>query len=361
MAYNAGAELISKEFLIHYGMARTLNSADMQKHDESGRKKDVSERVNYREYDYPYALGHGYTGWYSPTQNAEGHTLTMGDSFAWEAHCGRGPLYHDPGSYSDTPGRSEWIKTYLERIGTYAADKIGMDVFKSDKILWPSSRVFLIPPHAGSGIHPVNTHCATGVPGLFAAGNCCGTMSSGASYAGMGFGLNHAMVTGARAGIGAADYASSCKEVKPDKDIVLNIKQNVCNPLERMGGFSPRWLTQTLHGIIVPYYVLGVKHEERLQASITLIKNLKQHIVPKLMAKDAHELRLVHETKSMVLMAEMILKSSLFRTESRGCHFREDYPERNDSTWLAWVKLKDKQGEIKLSKEPVPQKWWPKA
>ncbi|MCK4953715.1 twin-arginine translocation pathway signal protein, partial [Candidatus Bathyarchaeota archaeon] len=62
---------------------------------------------------------------------------------------------------------------------------------------------------------------------------------------------------------------------------------------------------------------------------------------------------------NMVLNAEMRLRSSLFRTESRGTHYREDYPRRDDPNWLAWVKLKEKDGTMMLWKEPIPEKWWP--
>jgi hypothetical protein len=61
----------------------------------------------------------------------------------------------------------------------------------------------------------------------------------------------------------------------------------------------------------------------------------------------------------MALTAEMKLRASLYRTESRGDHFREDFPRRDDPEWLAWVKIKDEQGEMKLYKEPVPKEWWP--
>jgi succinate dehydrogenase/fumarate reductase flavoprotein subunit len=61
----------------------------------------------------------------------------------------------------------------------------------------------------------------------------------------------------------------------------------------------------------------------------------------------------------MVLNAEMILRSSLFRTESRGQHYREDYPRRDDPAWLVWVKLKEEKGGMTLSKEPIPKQWWP--
>jgi succinate dehydrogenase/fumarate reductase flavoprotein subunit len=61
----------------------------------------------------------------------------------------------------------------------------------------------------------------------------------------------------------------------------------------------------------------------------------------------------------MVLNAEMILRASLFRTESRSQHYREDYPRRDDPTWLAWVKLKQEQDKMKALKEPIPERWWP--
>ena len=61
----------------------------------------------------------------------------------------------------------------------------------------------------------------------------------------------------------------------------------------------------------------------------------------------------------MVTSAEMKLRSSLFRTESRGTHYREDFPGRNDAEWLAWVRLKEEGGVMKPFKEPIPAEWCP--
>ena len=83
-------------------------------------------------------------------------------------------------------------------------------------------------------------------------------------------------------------------------------------------------------------------------------------MVPLLIAQDTHALRLAHETRNMILNAEMKLRASLFRTESRGTHYREDYPARNDCQWLAWVKLKQgTDGSMTLSKQLVPDAWKP--
>jgi succinate dehydrogenase/fumarate reductase flavoprotein subunit len=110
---------------------------------------------------------------------------------------------------------------------------------------------------------------------------------------------------------------------------------------------------------MVPYFTLYVKKGDRLQAALTTVEFLRDHLVPKLYARDPHELRLAHETKNMVHNAEAKLRASLFRTESRGTHYREDYPHRDDPDWLAWVMLKDEGGEMKASKKPVPREWWP--
>jgi succinate dehydrogenase/fumarate reductase flavoprotein subunit len=96
-----------------------------------------------------------------------------------------------------------------------------------------------------------------------------------------------------------------------------------------------------------------------LKAALSIAEFINNHLVPKIVARDTHEWRLAHETKNMALNTEMILRASLFRTESRGYHFREDYPRRDDPTWLAWVKLREDQGQMKVYKEPVPEKWWP--
>lgn len=351
MAYRAGAEIASKEFM--YGMH--YFRAGVKQQELAAKEDGISGEINDVSYRFPYAIGGGFSGWYNrPNLNSEGRPVVFP---AWEAHCGRAPLYLDLDTY--TPGQWAWFKEYLKRIGTEQPDKIGLDALKGGKIKWPPSRVMTNSIFAGSGIWPVDKQCATALPGLFSAGNSCATMTSGAMYAGMGFASNHAAVTGTRAGLGAAEYALKLKDSKLDEAELNKVKNTVCEPLQRRGGFSPAWLTQVLQGFTVPYFVLNVKHEERLKPALAMVEFLNKHLVPKLMAGDAHEWRMAHETRNMVLIVEMRLRASLFRTESRGNHFREDYPRRDDPTWLAWVKLRDGQGDMKLYKEQIPQKWWP--
>ena len=125
-------------------------------------------------------------------------------------------------------------------------------------------------------------------------------------------------------------------------------------PLRRRGGFSPRWTTQVLQNALAPYFVLYVKHEARMRAALTTVEFLRDHVVPKLYARDDHELRLAHETANMVANAEMKLRASLFRRESRGTHYREDHPRRDDADWLAWVRLTDEGGDMTPYTDAVP-------
>ncbi|MBT8340265.1 MAG: FAD-binding protein [Desulfatitalea sp.] len=214
--------------------------------------------------------------------------------------------------------------------------------------------------NAGTGgIWVTDKKCGTGLPGLFVAGDCGGTRHNGAFIANVGNGTGPSAVTGKIAGAGAAEYALQAKKMKINEKYIAGRKNIVYAPMERKTGYNPRWVTQLLQNTMIPYFVSYIKHEARLQAAITNVEFLRDHLVPRMYAKDPHELKLVHETGNMVLAAEMILRASLFRKESRGAHFREDYPKRDDPAWLAWTKLKEVNGNMEVSKVAIPKKWWP--
>ena len=205
----------------------------------------------------------------------------------------------------------------------------------------------------------MNARGASNIPGLYAAGDSCSTMQSGAVYTIAGSALMTAAGTGARAGTAAAEYSLNADMPVLVGDGVEEVKKAVFAPFERNGGFSPQWVTQLLQNLMIPYYVMYIKHEKRLQATLTLVEFLRDHLVPKLTARDPHELRMAVETRNMVLNAEMRLRAGLFRKESRGCHYREDYPRRDDPAFLAWVLIKEENGEMKTIKKPIPEEWWP--
>ncbi|MBW1861975.1 MAG: FAD-binding protein [Deltaproteobacteria bacterium] len=245
----------------------------------------------------------------------------------FEAHAGHGPMF----SHYDSGDRYEMV----------GGATLGMSVRKAE------------------GIWPADSKCASNVQGLYAAGDALGNMQNGTVYASGGGSLAGSAVTGTRAGVAAAAEAKQIEKPKIDEKELSRAKNFVLAPMERKGGFSPRWATQILQNTLMPYFIMFIKKEDRMQAALTMVEFLRDHIMPKLFARDRHELRLALETKNMVLNAEMRLRSSIFRTESRGNHYREDYPRRDDPGWLAWVKIKEEEGGMKLYKVPIPEKWWP--
>ncbi len=135
----------------------------------------------------------------------------------------------------------------------------------------------------------------------------------------------------------------------------------VLDPLVRERGYSPAWVTRLLQNTMFPYYVMYVKERGRLETALSQIMYLQNTYAPALKAQDAHDLRLAHETRNMLLNAEMKLRAGLAREESRGTHYREDFPFRDDANWLCWVKLVEKEGAMTAVKHPLPAEWQPDA
>lgn len=125
-----------------------------------------------------------------------------------------------------------------------------------------------------------------------------------------------------------------------------------------LAGYSPAWVTQTLQGIMIPNFVLYIKKEEMLKAALSYIEELRDHHMPMLRAKDMHELRLLHETTNMIISAEMKLKASNMRKESRCSHYRLDYPNLDEENWRAWMNIyKGSNETMQFEKQPFGT--WP--
>jgi len=324
MAYRAGAEILGKEFVDTHS---TRMDTPMGIPNMLGRGRDVPEHLKVL-----VGPGRG-----KPETNAEGKPIPDRPAGAslymytylereFEAHAGRAPIY------TPTPASSK------EVVGGAC---LGMSLRKAD------------------GIWPADANGASSLPGLYAAGDALGNMQNGAAYALAGSAIAGSAVTGAIAGAAAAKQALRMRRLSVDAQEIARAKQAVLAPIQRKGGFSPRWVTQLLQNTMMPYFISYIKRADRLQAALTLVEFMQEHLVPKLSARDPHELRLAHETKNMVLSAEMRLRSALFRTESRGNHYREDYPRREDPGWLAWTKIREEHGRMRLIKVPIPKEWWP--
>ena len=128
--------------------------------------------------------------------------------------------------------------------------------------------------------------------------------------------------------------------------------------MKRDAGYGPAWVTRTLQGIMIPNFVLYIKKESLMKAALAYVEELRDHHSPMLRAANLHELRLAHETANMIINAEMKLKASIMRKESRCSHYRLDYPDMDSKNWEAWLNLyKGADGEMKFEKQPFGT--WP--
>jgi succinate dehydrogenase/fumarate reductase flavoprotein subunit len=172
--------------------------------------------------------------------------------------------------------------------------------------------------------------------------------------------LSGSATQGYAAGQGAAEHAQQATTPTLSDEEIAAVQTAMYAPRERESGFSPAWITQVLQNAMFPYFVLFVKQQDRLEAALSTVTFLREHLIPRITAQDAHDLRLAHETANMALNAEMKLRASLFRTESRGTHYREDYPARDDDEWLAWVLMQmGPDGQMTVTKEEIPDEWKP--
>jgi succinate dehydrogenase/fumarate reductase flavoprotein subunit len=212
--------------------------------------------------------------------------------------------------------------------------------------------------HKAEGLVPINAQGESNIPGLYAAGDALGSHMSGGIYTQIGSSLAGSAVQGAIAGEAAAlavqDHGLPIISSQKRK----LIKNEILAPLRRERGYSAAWVTQTLQAIMIPNFVLYIKKERLLSAALAYIEELRDQQQQMLIAADIHELRLVHETASMILNAEMKLRASMMRKESRCSHYRLDYPQVDTKNWNCWINIfRGTNGEMLLEKQPFDQ--WP--
>jgi succinate dehydrogenase/fumarate reductase flavoprotein subunit len=212
--------------------------------------------------------------------------------------------------------------------------------------------------HKAEGIVPINDQCESTISGLFAAGDALGSYMAGAIYTQIGSSLAGSAVQGGVAGEAAANYAKTVESVSISSEKINEIQTEILAPLKREAGYSPAWVTQTLQGIMIPNFIIYIKKGNLLNAALAYIEELRDHHIPNLRAANMHELRLAHETANMVTTAEMKLKASIMRTESRCSHYRLDYPEVDNENWQAWINIfKGEDGTMQFEKQPFNT--WP--
>jgi fumarate reductase (CoM/CoB) subunit A len=198
----------------------------------------------------------------------------------------------------------------------------------------------------------VNERCETNVEGLYAAGEVSGGVH-GANRMG-GNALTEIIVFGARAGRYAAQYAEGIDWIGAD-EATVNHEYERLSGFFRSQGTAPKTIADRIAGIMLEY--VGVARTEAgLAKALSLIESLRTRDLPDLRAPRGQRFNLgwveAIQVPYMLDVAEMIIRSALFRTESRGAHYREDYPETR-SEWLKHTRVTKAPEAMALGAVPV--------
>ena len=213
--------------------------------------------------------------------------------------------------------------------------------------------------HYSMGGIDCNEDGETSIKGFFAAGECACISVHGANRLG-GNSLLETIVFGARAGNKAMEYISNKKKTREGQSALeatlKDEEKRIENMFNRQGAELPIKLREEL-GKIMQEKVGIFRKEEEMKEALEKIKELQERIKkvkPNYSGKEFNW-PLVWELvlESNLMIAEVITLGALNRTESRGSHFRRDYPKRDDINWLKHTLANYTPEEPKLSYKDV--------
>jgi succinate dehydrogenase / fumarate reductase flavoprotein subunit len=168
---------------------------------------------------------------------------------------------------------------------------------------------------------------AATVPGLFAAGEVAGGMH-GANRLG-GNSLSDLLVFGRRAGIGAAEFASTRSgDISLDEDQIQAAIDAAVAPFEREGGENPYDIQQSLQETmqsLVGIIRTGAELEEAL-VKIEELEERASNVSLQGSSKYNPGWNLTTDLPSMLTVSRCTAMGALNRKESRGGQTRDDYP-----------------------------------
>ncbi len=337
-AFRAGAEMRNAEFGNLYGHTVWQDTDSGLVPFEflvNARGENLTEK---------YLKGSGPAGVFLPIQLAVGIDK--------EAAEGRGPIFFAPPESAPElppmplPKLSEWMDRMAAKERKYGQPE-------------GTRREIGVPLHGETSCVKVDGDMRTTVEGLWAIGD---TSYAGSAVAGAlpsppgvapGSGIMFAVVSASWGGPSAARFAAESPAADADAGLVKQLRAEAFAPLERSNGASPKEAVSKLQDLVAPMKYSLRRSGQRLEEALAGLEAVKE-MLPELRAVDPHYLAACHEVRSMALCAELTLRAALTRTESRGFHFREDYPELDNEHWLKWVILKREDDQVEVSSRPVP-------
>lgn len=345
VAYEAGAEMRNAEFGNMCDFARVAPDGSVYYGAHGGA---------HIAHDHLYTKQENISQKYRPGFHSSMDPVA---AYAWykETVAGNGPVFVDLSDFASKEGvLFQWHPTATVRRAVLA-----------QKTNPPENKRFdVVPGFLGEmSCVSVDHSMATTVPGLYCVGDNSG---SGTARAGAvptppgkihGTGILNAFFTGMKGGPAAAQYARAIKaagvEQKVTQQQVDEAIAPIFAPLEHGGSYDTRTALNDIQDIVAPVDYSLIKTEARL------LKGLEEAIawrakLTDLKADDYHDALRCLDLQAMGLCAEMFFRASLERKETRGFHFREDYPETDNENWLKWIIIRKEGDGMALFTRDVP-------
>jgi len=195
----------------------------------------------------------------------------------------------------------------------------------------------------------IDENAETGVSGLFAAGEVCAGVH-GANRLG-GNALSEVFAMGGVAGERAAQKAlESDQPDLPEKEVLAERER--LESLLSAEGVDLGEIRRDLEDVM--WRKAGIiRDKEGLEAALE--RNEEIAVCLKgARVRGYGELRRYLEFENMVLLSEMVCRAALLRTESRGAHYRTDYPKEDNDNWLKNIMICKEGTEMRLTAVPAP-------
>ena len=223
------------------------------------------------------------------------------------------------------------IKERLPGIRQIAIDFANIDPIEEPIPVQPGQ-------HYSMGGIAADKDCRTAIPGLYACGECSCISVHGANRLG-GNSLLETIVFGKLAGENAKDHANKVDFERTDviERAVEEESQKISGLLNRRTGEAFYMIRDELRAVMDEK--VGIfRDKQALSSALEKIKELQMRYRNVYVRNKGNvfnqELANVIELEGMLDIAFVTCLGALARRESRGSHFRLDYPQRDDKNWL---------------------------
>lgn len=210
--------------------------------------------------------------------------------------------------------------------------------------------------HFGMGGIKVNEKTETTIPGLYAAGEVMGGVHGAMRIPGYSF--TQMIVFGFEAGKQAAGHARE-RQKKSGRLSLCHIELEEKRVFRFLGPKSnPISVTELKNRLqhVMQDYVFIIRDRDGLKEAIERITAVKKDIsrisVPGFKRFNLEWIKAI-EFPFTVEAAEIIAESALAREESRGFHYRRDFPKEDNKKWLRHTVAKLEEGHLKIGSVPV--------